>query len=99
MLLFSKTLHFAGTRNLRARYVGPFKITEHIGRAAYRLDLKGRFKKVHNIFHVSSLKKHILGGSFTTPPEPIQVEGQNHFEVEALLKHRIRGNSWQYLVR
>ena len=33
------------------------------------------------------------------PPEPIQVEGEDHFEVEALLKHRSRGNSWQYLVR
>ena len=32
-------------------------------------------------------------------PEPIQVEGDCHFEVEALLKHRSRGNSWQYLVR
>ena len=33
------------------------------------------------------------------PPEPIQVEGEDYFKVEALLKHRIRGNAWQYLVR
>ena len=51
---------------------------------AYRLDLKGRFKQVHNIFHMSQLKKHIPGGLSTTPPEPIQVEGEDHFEVEAL---------------
>ena len=33
------------------------------------------------------------------PPELIQVEGDDHFKLEALLKHRSRGNSWQYLVR
>ena len=44
MLLSSKTLHLAGTKKLRVRYVGPFRVTECIGRMVYRLDLKGRFK-------------------------------------------------------
>ena len=48
---------------------------------------------------MSYLKKHIPGGSSTTLPDPIQVKGEDHFEVEALLKYRSRGNSWQYLVR
>ena len=52
VLLSAKTLYLAGTRKLRVRYVGPFRVTECIGRMAYRLDLKGRFKQVHNIFHV-----------------------------------------------
>ena len=71
MLLSSKTLYLAGTRKLRTAYVGPFRVMEHIGRTAYKLDLRGRFKKVHNVFHVSYLKKHIPRGSSTTPPEPI----------------------------
>ena len=94
MLLSLKTLHLAGTRKLRARFVGPFRVMERIGKTAYRLDLRGRFKDVHNVFHVSQLKKHIPGGSSANPPEPIQVEGEEHFEVEALLQHRNRGNSW-----
>ena len=94
MLLSSKTLHLAGTRKLRARFIGPFRVVEHIGKIAYRLDLRGRFKGVHNVFHVSQLKRHIPGGSSTSLPEPIQVEGEDHFEVEALLQHRSRGNSW-----
>ena len=48
---------------------------------------------------MSQIKKHIPGGLYTTPPEPIQVKVEEHFEVEALLKHRTRGNSSQYLVR
>ena len=94
-----KILHLAGTRKLTARFVGPFRVMECIGRTAYKLDLKGRFKQIHNVFHISQLKKHISGGSSTTPPEPIQVEDEDYFEVEAMLKHRIRDNSWQYLVR
>ena len=85
MLLSSKTLHLAGTRKLRARFVGPFRVMERIGKTAYRLDLRGRFKSVHNVFYMSQLKRHIPGGSSTSPREPIQVEGEDHFKVEALL--------------
>ena len=93
MLISSNTLHLKEARKLIDRFVGPFRVMERIGKTAYRLDLKGKFKSIHNIFHVSQLKKHITGGSSTTPPEPIQVEGEEYFEVEALLQHKSRGNS------
>ena len=53
VLLSSKTLHLAGTRKLWARFVGPFRVLERVGKTAYRLDLRWRFKDVHNVFHVS----------------------------------------------
>ena len=53
MLLSPKTLYLAGTRKFRARYMGPFWVMEGKGKMAYKLDLKGRFKQVHNVFHVS----------------------------------------------
>ena len=85
MLLSSKTLHLAGTRKLRAGFVGPFRVMERVGKIAYRLDLRGRFKDFNNVFHVSQLRKYIPGGSSANPPEPIQLKGEEHLEVEALL--------------
>ena len=52
MLYFAKTLHLARTRKLRARFVGFFRVLEPVGKTPYRLDLRGRFIDVHNVFHV-----------------------------------------------
>ena len=53
VLLSSKTLYLAGTRKHRARFGGPFRVMERVGKTAYRLDLRGRLKDVHNVFHIS----------------------------------------------
>ncbi|WVZ96442.1 hypothetical protein U9M48_042080 [Paspalum notatum var. saurae] len=42
---------------LAPRYVGPFKITEQYGPVAYRLELPPHLTAVHDVFHVSQLKK------------------------------------------
>ena len=39
------------------------------------------------------------GRSSTEPPQPVEVEGEAHYEVEALLKHREWHGGRQYLVR
>ena len=67
------------------QHIGPFRVMECIGKTAYRLYLRGTFMDVHNIFHVSQLKKHMPGGSSASPSEPIQLEGEENLEVQALL--------------
>jgi hypothetical protein len=42
---------------LAPRYVGPFQILERCGPVAYRLKLPEQLLVVHNVFHVSQLKK------------------------------------------
>ena len=88
VLLSSKSLHLAGFKRLKARFLGPFRVIEHIGKITYALDLRGRFKSVYNVLHVSQLRIHTPGGSSTDPPQPSQLEGNELFEVGALLKHR-----------
>nr|GFA91529.1 putative reverse transcriptase domain-containing protein [Tanacetum cinerariifolium] len=60
MLKFSPwkgVVRFGKRGNLNPRYVGPFKVLERIGYVAYKLDLPEELSRVHNMFHVSNLKK------------------------------------------
>ncbi|WVZ52225.1 hypothetical protein U9M48_003307 [Paspalum notatum var. saurae] len=53
-----KGVHRFGVKGkLAPRYVGPFKITEQCGPVAYRLELPPHLTAVHDVFHVSQLKK------------------------------------------
>ncbi|XP_059668947.1 uncharacterized protein LOC132314044 [Cornus florida] len=42
---------------LAPRFNGPFEITEMIGEVAYRLALPPKLSAVHNVFHVSMLRR------------------------------------------
>jgi hypothetical protein len=42
---------------LSPRYIGPFPILEKCGNVAYKLELPPSLGGVHDIFHVSQLKK------------------------------------------
>ena len=79
--------------------MGPFRVAARIGETAYRLDMSGRFARVHPVFHVSLLREHSAGGSTPAPPEPVEVGGNLEYEVEAILGHRARGSLRHYLVR
>jgi hypothetical protein len=50
-----KRLHTKG--KLSPRYVGPFKIIDRRGEVAYQLELPEQLSSVHDVFHVSQLKK------------------------------------------
>jgi hypothetical protein len=43
---------------LTPRFIGPFKIMEKRGEVAYQLELTPQLLDVHNMFHVSQLKKY-----------------------------------------
>ncbi|KAK6163921.1 hypothetical protein DH2020_000785 [Rehmannia glutinosa] len=57
---------------LSPRYVGPYKILQRIGKLAYRLELPSQFARMHNVFHVSRLKKYR-----PNPEKPIQIQMEN----------------------
>jgi hypothetical protein len=53
---------------LAPRYIGPFPILEQCGPVAYRLQLPETLSAMHNVFHVSQLKKCLR-----TPDRTIEV--------------------------
>lgn len=52
------TLRWNGFFKLSSWFYGPFKIIDHIIPVAYQLALLSHIR-VHNVFHVSLLKKYI----------------------------------------
>ncbi|KAM6580005.1 hypothetical protein CsatA_003779 [Cannabis sativa] len=50
--------HFGKKGKLSLRFIGPFEILERIGQVAYRLALPPTLSVVHNVFHVSMLRKY-----------------------------------------
>ncbi|GJZ77008.1 putative reverse transcriptase domain-containing protein [Tanacetum coccineum] len=50
-------VRFGKRGKLNPRYVGPLKLLEKVGRVAYKLELPEELSRVHNMFHVSNLKK------------------------------------------
>jgi hypothetical protein len=74
---------------LSPRYTGPFPILEKCGNVAYKLELPPSLAGVHDIFHVSQLKKCLkapvdvvlqevapLETNLTNPEHPIKILDQ-----------------------
>ncbi|WVZ97365.1 hypothetical protein U9M48_042911 [Paspalum notatum var. saurae] len=59
---------------LAPRYIGPFKILEMKGEIAYRLELPPSLSGVHDVFHVSQLKKCLRMPEEQAPLEGLEVQ-------------------------
>ena len=62
---------FGKKGKLAPRYVGPLKILERIGSVAYRLKLPTELSRVHDVFHISNLKKCLYDESLAVPLDEI----------------------------
>jgi hypothetical protein len=58
---------------LARRYIGPFKILEQRGEVAYQLELPPQLSYVHDVFHVSQLRKCLRVLEEQMPLEELQV--------------------------
>ena len=81
-------------RKLAEKYLGPFEILSQPGPQSFLLRLPEDYKSVHPIFHVSQLEPHFpssLPHQHQDPPPPVFLddEGDEHFEVSAILDSRL----------
>ena len=64
------------------RFVGPFEVLERMGKIAYRLALPPSLLGVHNVFHVSMLRKYILDPSHVVDYEPLKLRDDLTYEEQ-----------------
>jgi hypothetical protein len=61
-------------REAAPRYIGPFEITEVCGPVAYRLQLPPQLAAIHDIFHISQLRKCVKVPTEIIDPQAIKIE-------------------------
>jgi hypothetical protein len=87
---WQSSLKQKGAEKLKPRFYGPYRVIRRIGQVAYELELP-QGSKIHNIFHVSCLKK-ALGQQVTVTEElpPTDDEGHLVLQPEAIIDTRER---------
>ncbi|KAA0055516.1 pol protein [Cucumis melo var. makuwa] len=67
-------LRFERRGKLSPCFVGPFEILERIGPIAYRLALPPSLSIVHDVFHVSMLRKYVPDPSHVVDYKPLEID-------------------------
>ena len=69
---------------LSPRFIGPFEILKRVGTIAYRLAIPPNMSGVHEVFHVSMLRKHTPDPAHVVDWGQIDVDTDVTFEEEPL---------------
>ncbi|XP_028756602.1 uncharacterized protein LOC114715862 [Neltuma alba] len=69
-------------RKLTPRFIGPYEILERVGPMAYRIALPSQLANIHNVFHVSQLKKYHPDPSHVIEPEEVELQENLTFKAE-----------------
>jgi len=70
---------------LSPRYIGPFEILERVGEVAYRLALPPSLAGVHDVFHVSQLRRYVPDPSHVLDHSDLHIEPDHTF-----IEHPVR---------
>ena len=75
-------MRFRKKGKLSPRFIGPYKVIEKVGPVAYRLALPPNLEKIHNVFHVSMLRRYRLDSSNVVSSETIELRPDLTYEEE-----------------
>jgi hypothetical protein len=67
-------MRFGKKGKLSPQYVRSFEITQRVGKLAYRVALPADLAGMHDVFHVSMLKKYIPNLDLIIAYEPLKIQ-------------------------
>ena len=70
---WKKVMRFGKKGKLSPRFIGPYEVIEKVDPVAYRLALPLELENIHNVFHVSMLRRYRLDPSHVVSSETIEV--------------------------
>jgi len=82
---WKKIMRFGQKGKLSPRFIGPYEILERVGPVAYKLALPPELDKIHNVFHVSMLRRNRSDPSHVLPVESIEVNPDLTYNEEPIL--------------
>ncbi|KXN82003.1 Chromo domain protein LHP1 [Leucoagaricus sp. SymC.cos] len=88
-------------RKLMPKREGPFEIIDKKSPVVFKLRLPPQWK-IHDTFHASLLVPHtenFLYGQHHERPPPELEEGEETYEVEAIVNHKLIRNRFHYFVK
>ena len=85
-------LRFEKKGKLSLRFIDSYEILERVGPVAYRLALPPELTKLHDIFHVSMLRRYRSDESHILPVQDVQVQSDFSYdeELKAILAREIK---------
>jgi len=104
------TLVWLKTENIRMkrpsvkldhRMLGPFKVIKKVSTHTYKLALPPSMNQLHNVFHIKLLECHHTEYFLcrrNSPPPPIEINGEEQYEVEEILDSHIYRGRLQYRI-
>ncbi|XP_074318438.1 uncharacterized protein LOC141655249 [Silene latifolia] len=93
--LMRGVMRFGKRGRLSDKFISPYEILDRIGEVAYRLALPPSIDRVHNIFHVSQLRKYVSDLSHVLEVQNIELdEALTYAEVpKEILDRKVRKTS------
>ena len=87
-----KILMFGQKGKLSPRFIGPYEILGRVGPVAYQLALPPELAKLHNVFHVSMLRRYCSDESHILPVQEIQLQEDLSYDEEpkAILAREVK---------
>jgi hypothetical protein len=70
------------TKKLQPHFIGPYQVLRRIGPIAYQLALPPHLSILHDVFHVSQLRKFVVGPSHILEEDNIPLKSNTSYLVE-----------------